>query len=74
MTAVQIYEVLIWTVFILMAIIVAFCLFGMVWNDVKKEKQHDRDKRYTKKHGKQFGSSAKDRKHSQGVVQDRKRS
>ena len=60
MTATQIYEVLIWTIFAIMAIMVASCLFGIVWHDAKGEK-NDRDKRNKRKRG-GFGTNSRERR------------
>ena len=71
MTATQIYEVIIWTIFMLMLIFVTFSLMFMVWHDIQQERKDDRDKKRTTKHGKQFRQNAKDRKHRQSMAQDR---
>ena len=73
MTARELYEVIIWTVFILMLIFVSFSLCFMVWHDLEQEKENDRNKKRTGGHGKQFRQNAKDRKYRQGMAQDRKR-
>lgn len=73
MTYREIYEVIIWTVFILMLIFVSFSLCFMVWHDIEQEKENDRNKKRTNRHGKQFSQNAKDRKHRQSVEKNRKR-
>lgn len=60
MTAAQIYEVMIWIIFSLMAIMVVLCLIGMVWHD-KKGEEDDRDKRI-KRNGSRQGTNSRERR------------